>query len=482
MLNADYNMISFDSLSRNSLLQICADCLNKLDAIPKLDVTRNTEEALTKIMEILINIRIPLSNNISVVKKRAYFSKYLNKVPVPLNISSNLDIQPLITQYEHLIQEFKVVHAVTYRSEVLQQNTLKKQIDEQSILIEQLDNQIKKLNEQLKSRQSARFAPENILGKLQEEVQTNKVIVEERLPQELEVLNKKAQLIDMVVQESAPSDDVISDVQHSIDNISLELEKMVQKHVLTNDTRDDKLAEFRQHASVIANNKRIAADRLMELKEKVSIARRLVEDRETELQQTIGGTMPQGDELKRFVSKLRARSVVYKEHRALLLEFQAEVGINSNKADIVLSRQQLQNLKKDMEELTRNHQRAKEVFNSSISNLDVEIHKLETEVNDMEKVIENEETKWKNLKNDIEVKKEILNDIEGDTADSGKEKNKSQKYILSEKITEQESVKKSLELEMQQTIAEKEDREQQVLLWYSTLELLKSKKSVITTD
>lgn len=126
-----------------------------------------------------------------------------------------------------------------------------------------------------------------------------------------------------------------------------------------------------------------------------------------------GGTMPQGDELKRFVSKLRARSVVYKEHRAQLLEFQAEVGvlkrtqdillqqnfslaealqnrdsnkeatetetvpdtvgdltkackdlsvqINSNKADIVLSRQQLQNLKTDMEELTKNHQRAKEV-------------------------------------------------------------------------------------------------------------------------
>lgn len=63
---------------------------------------------------------------------------------------------------------------------------------------------------------------------------------------------------------------------------------MVQKHVLTNDTRDDKLAEFRQHASVIANNKRIAADRLMELKEKVSIARQLVEDREMELQKTIG--------------------------------------------------------------------------------------------------------------------------------------------------------------------------------------------------
>lgn len=41
-----------------------------------------------------------------------YF-RYLNKVPVPLNIASNPDIQPLIMQYEHLIQEFKTVHAVS---------------------------------------------------------------------------------------------------------------------------------------------------------------------------------------------------------------------------------------------------------------------------------------------------------------------------------------------------------------------------------
>lgn len=96
-----------------------------------------------------------------------------------------------------------------------------------------------------------------------------------------------------------------------------------------------------------------------------------------------------------------------------------------------------------------------QVFDSSISTLNVEINKLETEVTDMEKVIENEETKWKNLKNDIEVKEEILNDINEDTADIGNDKKKSQKYILSEKIAEQESVKKTLELEMQQTMAEK---------------------------
>lgn len=36
LLGTDYNMISFDSLSKNSLIQVFADCLTKLEALPKV--------------------------------------------------------------------------------------------------------------------------------------------------------------------------------------------------------------------------------------------------------------------------------------------------------------------------------------------------------------------------------------------------------------------------------------------------------------
>lgn len=45
--------------------------------------------------------------------------------------------------------------------------------------------------------------------------------------------------------------------------------------------------------------------------------------------------MPQGEDLKHFVSKLRAQSVVYKENRAQLLELQAEVGVLARTQDIL---------------------------------------------------------------------------------------------------------------------------------------------------
>lgn len=40
LLNTDYNMISFDSLPKNNLIQVCADCLTKLDALPKVFIKK----------------------------------------------------------------------------------------------------------------------------------------------------------------------------------------------------------------------------------------------------------------------------------------------------------------------------------------------------------------------------------------------------------------------------------------------------------
>lgn len=39
LLSSDYNMISFDSLSRDELLQIFFDCLHKMNTYPKVTST-----------------------------------------------------------------------------------------------------------------------------------------------------------------------------------------------------------------------------------------------------------------------------------------------------------------------------------------------------------------------------------------------------------------------------------------------------------
>lgn len=47
--------------------------------------------------------------------------------------------------------------------------------------------------------------------------------------------------------------------------------------------------------------------------------------------------MPQGEDLKNFVDRLRSQSIVYKERRSRLLELQAEAGVLARTRDILLS-------------------------------------------------------------------------------------------------------------------------------------------------
>lgn len=63
---------------------------------------------------------------------------------------------------------------------------------------------------------------------------------------------------------------------------------MIEKTKLSNDPRDEKLAQFRQHAAVIANNKQLATEQFMELKEEFGLVYRQIEEKEAELQNIIG--------------------------------------------------------------------------------------------------------------------------------------------------------------------------------------------------
>lgn len=217
--------------------------------------------------------------------------------------------------------------------------------------------------------------------------------------------------------------------------------------------------------------------------------------------------MPQGEELKKYVSKLRARSLVYKERRGQLQEMQAELGVlsrtldilknenfqlaealetkdldsethhkdfknipdnkqdlivsckelakkvNNKKADTAMARQELQNIKTNLEELSKKHERAKEIYDSSVSNFAAEIKKLENEVKQMEAQIATEEERWKEITKDIENKEDIMQRLNDDHA-YGDER-KTQKDILEEKIAEQKNIKKQLAEELQKIMSEK---------------------------
>ena len=134
----NFNLISFDALAGDQLLQILSDVLAEVDAKHKIDIRE--EEADSTAIRILGMLRILkykppdeislhfrqgmvegqkqviypvlswLLSRIPELKKRAYLAKYLVKVDVPPEVAADPDVSDLFEQYDGLIDEFKTVH------------------------------------------------------------------------------------------------------------------------------------------------------------------------------------------------------------------------------------------------------------------------------------------------------------------------------------------------------------------------------------
>jgi len=134
----NYNLISFDALQGDQLLQILSDVLAEIDAKNKIDIRE--EEPESTVIRILGMLRIlkykppdEISHNfrqglveghkqviypvlewllshIPELKKRAYLAKYLVKVDLPPEVAADPDVSELYDQYDTLIEDFKNVH------------------------------------------------------------------------------------------------------------------------------------------------------------------------------------------------------------------------------------------------------------------------------------------------------------------------------------------------------------------------------------
>uniref|UniRef100_T1IZS5 Intraflagellar transport protein 81 homolog n=1 Tax=Strigamia maritima TaxID=126957 RepID=T1IZS5_STRMM len=136
--NKNLNLISFDSLSDQQLLQTLNDVFADIDAKHRLDI-REEEPDQTAIrmlgflrilkykppMENLNNFRQGLVEGAKQVmypllywlleripdlKKRAYLAKYLIKIDVPAEFLSDPEVSDFHLQYDELIENFKEIH------------------------------------------------------------------------------------------------------------------------------------------------------------------------------------------------------------------------------------------------------------------------------------------------------------------------------------------------------------------------------------
>ncbi|KAI8852858.1 hypothetical protein BC829DRAFT_487295 [Chytridium lagenaria] len=163
--------------------------------------------------------------------------------------------------------------------------------------------------------------PDALFAKMEEDCKMNKYLA-------LEESSKKPHL--------SPGE--FARLDQEIKELSDVTAKLAEKRLIKNNSGDDKLALFRQQATIIARKKEGTAQRLVTLSEQVIKLKDELEKKEEQLKGVAGNKILRGEEFKRYVSELRGKSNVYKRKKADLAELTGEFGILQRTEEILLSR------------------------------------------------------------------------------------------------------------------------------------------------
>ncbi|XP_013359189.1 PREDICTED: intraflagellar transport protein 81 homolog isoform X2 [Chinchilla lanigera] len=387
----NYNLITFDSLEPMQLLQVLNDVLAEIDPKQVVDIREEMPEQTAKRMLSLLGIlkyKPPgnatdmstfrqglvigskpvvypvlhwLLQRTNELKKRAYLARFLIKLEVPSEFLQDEIVADTSKQYEELMEVFKTLHkeceqlktsgfstaeirrdisameeekdqlikrverlkkrvetvpnhqqmlkiARQLRVEKEREECLAQHKQEQKNQLFHAVQRLQRAQNQLKSMRhaAADAKPESLMKRLEEEIKFNSYIVTEKLPKELENKKKELHFLQKVVSEPA--------MGHA------------------------DLLELESKASIISRKKEGKAEELQETKEKLANLEREVSVKRNQIREFDGAEVLKGDEFKRYVSKLRSKSTVFKKKHQIIAEFKAEFGLLQRTEELLKQR------------------------------------------------------------------------------------------------------------------------------------------------
>ncbi|XP_078083589.1 intraflagellar transport protein 81 homolog [Mustelus asterias] len=327
------------------------------------------------------------------LKKRAYLARFLVKVEIPADFLQDDVVADTYHQYEELVEGFKTLHreceqlkncgfstaeirrdinameeekdqlikrverlqkrvdtvsnhqrmlemARQLRVEKEREESLTQQKQEQKNQLFHEEQRLQRAQQQLKDlrQASADAKPESLMKRLDEEIKFNTYMVSDKLPKELESKKKTVHYLQKVVAEPAMGHSDLSELEAKIQEINTQINQLIEKRMMRNDPTDDKLFLFRQQASIISRKKEAKAEELQEGKEELSNMEKELAQKTNQARDFDGTEVLKGDEFKRYVSKLRSKSTVYKKKRQELAELRTEYGVLQRTEEILKQR------------------------------------------------------------------------------------------------------------------------------------------------
>ncbi|KAM4857337.1 intraflagellar transport protein 81 homolog isoform X3 [Urocitellus parryii] len=336
----NYNLITFDSLEPMQLLQVLNDVLAEIDPKQVVDIREEMPEQTAKRMLSLLGIlkyKPPgnatdmstfrqglvigskpviypvlhwLLQRTSELKKRAYLARFLIKLEVPNEFLQDETVADTNKQYEELMEAFKTLHKECEQLKTSGFSTaeIRKDI---SAMEEEKDQLIKRV-ERLKKRV--------------ETVQNHQRML--KIARQLRVEKEREEFLAQQKQEQ----------KNQINEINTQINQLIEKKMMRNEPIEGKLSLYRQQASIISRKKEAKAEELQEAKEKLANLEREVSLKTNQTREFDGTEVLKGDEFKRYVSKLRSKSTVFKKKHQIIAEFKAEFGLLQRTEELLKQR------------------------------------------------------------------------------------------------------------------------------------------------
>ncbi|XP_072877193.1 intraflagellar transport protein 81 homolog isoform X2 [Chlorocebus sabaeus] len=188
-----------------------------------------------------------------------------------------------------------------------------------------------------------------LMKRLEEEIKFNLYMVTEKFPKELENKKKELHFLQKVVSEPAMGHSDLLELESKINEINTEINQLIEKKMMRNEPIEGKLSLYRQQASIISRKKEAKAEELQEAKEKLASLEREASVKRNQTREFDGTEVLKGDEFKRYVSKLRSKSTVFKKKHQIIAELKAEFGLLQRTEELLKQRheniqQQLQTM------------------------------------------------------------------------------------------------------------------------------------------
>ncbi|KAJ3216786.1 Intraflagellar transport protein 81 [Dinochytrium kinnereticum] len=307
-----------------------------------------------------------LLRDAAVHKKRAYLATFLEVADIPsefmqddgnANAASNLkrEIQMMeeekqqvmskITRIKKKVQEIPnheswLEAAKALRIEQQEEAGIAERIREQKNAVVLAEKKYSMVQLELRDvRNNMNNAgPDALFAKMEEDCKMNKYLATENLPKAIEEAKQNIRDLNKVLSEPHLSDSEFARLDIEIKELSDVTAKLAEKRLLKNNSGDDKLALFRQQATIIARKKEGTAQRLTTCTEQVMKLKEELEKKEEQLKSVAGNKVLRGEEFKRYVSELRGKSNIYKRKKAELSEMTGEFGILQRTEEILGSR------------------------------------------------------------------------------------------------------------------------------------------------